>query len=299
MEARRVEVVARVRVRTQVRLGKDPSPWWAFLVVVGGVVTMLGTCGVFFFAAHACLLEMRCPPCSLAVVAQGFQKTTAIQTNQSKISKNKQVGTIQRQIGQVDEAVASFTDALSLDPDSSLALAGAGEAFLAQAHARTSEGLYTAAAQALRNGCAATRRFLSLETPPPTADGGGRGGIVAGGESAWKLLGDLYTYAHKLPPMCFEEEGGRQIARGGVVSGPGTKEAVLEQAVRAVLFTTAGYSAVDVVVVKRSAIRCLRGVLSALEMAGENGPVQLPNVLLVKNESLVAVAPIDCSTKFT
>lgn len=133
--------------------------------------------------------------------------------------------------------MASFTEALALDPDSTLALAGAGEAYLAQAHARTSEGLYTAAAKALRSGCGATRRLLARSAGG--ADGGSAGGgggdgrgSIAGGESAWKLLGDLYTYAHKLPPMCFEE-GGRQRGGGeGVVWGPGTKEAVLEQAVR-------------------------------------------------------------------
>lgn len=73
-----------------------------------------------------------------------------------------QVGMIQRQIGQVDEAVSSFNDALTLDPESILALEGSGEAYLAQAHARTSEGLYNAAAKALRNGRDATKRFLDL-----------------------------------------------------------------------------------------------------------------------------------------
>ncbi|CAN0309939.1 unnamed protein product, partial [Ectocarpus sp. 13 AM-2016] len=72
------------------------------------------------------------------------------------------VGTIQRQIGQVDEAVSSFNDALSLDPESILALEGSGEAYLAQAHARTSEGLYNAAAKALRNGRDAIMRFLDM-----------------------------------------------------------------------------------------------------------------------------------------
>ncbi|CAM9615837.1 unnamed protein product, partial [Hapterophycus canaliculatus] len=138
----------------------------------------------------------------------------------ARVRLRTQVGTIQRQIGQVDEAVASFSDALSLDPDSGLALAGAGEAYLAQAHARTSEGLYTAAAKALRSGCEATSRFLGRGAPDPAAsgaaDGGGSGsggggsvgaGLIAGAECAWKLLGDLYTYAHKLSPFCFEEEG--------------------------------------------------------------------------------------------
>lgn len=72
-----------------------------------------------------------------------------------------QVGTIQRQIGQVDEAVDSFTQALVLQPNSVLALEGAGEAYLAQAHARTSEGLYTAAFDALQKGCVVTRSLLA------------------------------------------------------------------------------------------------------------------------------------------
>ena len=73
-----------------------------------------------------------------------------------------QVGKIQRRLGQVDEAVDSFNEALAQDPTSLLALEGAGEAYLAQAHARTSEGLYTAALGALVKGCDATERFLDL-----------------------------------------------------------------------------------------------------------------------------------------
>lgn len=154
------------------------------------------------------------------------------------------MGTIQRQIGQVDEAVLSFEDALALNPESSLGLEGAGEAYLAQAHARTTEGLYTAAATALRNGCEATRRFLALVSPtaPAAAAGGGDDAAAAaaaaaavgdasrGGECALKLLGDLYTYAHKLPPMCFEAEGPRKGGAG--VFRAGTSEAAAEQAVR-------------------------------------------------------------------
>ncbi|CAM9704269.1 unnamed protein product [Scytosiphon promiscuus] len=168
----------------------------------------------------------------------------------ARVRVRTQVGTIQRQIGQVDEAVASFSEALSLDPLSSLSLTGAGEAFLAQAHARTSEGLYSAAAKALRNGCEVIRRFLarratdtntnatgaaaaSGDSSSGEGNGGGETGWAVGGDSAWKLLGDLHTYAHKLPPVCFEEEGDDgegHVARGAVVWGPGTKEAVLEQA---------------------------------------------------------------------
>lgn len=87
-----------------------------------------------------------------------------------------QVGTVQRQIGQVDEAVKSFTQALVLQPNSVLALEGAGEAYLAQAHARTSEGLYTAAFDALQMGCVVTRQFLvevdagDSREPSPTGE---------------------------------------------------------------------------------------------------------------------------------
>ena len=120
---------------------------------------------------------------------------------------------------------------------SGLALAGAGEAYLAQAHARTSEGLYTAAATALHRGCDTTRRFLD--------------GIGAGSEQeeeklfALKLLGDLHTYGHKLPPMVFKEEGtwgttnantdcgvdGGQ-GEGGSLRKLGTKEAASARLVR-------------------------------------------------------------------
>ncbi|CAM9753532.1 unnamed protein product, partial [Laminaria digitata] len=130
----------------------------------------------------------------------------------ARVRVKTQVGTIQRQIGQVDEAVQSFTDALQLDPKSGLALEGAGEAYLAQAHARTSEGLYTAAVTALRLGSDVTRRFLAADG---SGRGGGRGGRgVESKACALKLLGDLHTYGHKLPPMSFEGEGARE--RGGV-----------------------------------------------------------------------------------
>lgn len=128
-----------------------------------------------------------------------------------------QVGTIQRQIGQVDEAVNSFSDVLALDPNSRLALDGAGEAYLSQAHARTSEGLYTAAASALSKGCDVIRRYLSIQTlqnekgellRKEEGSSGAGEGKRAGEECAWKLLGDLYTYGHKLPAMSFLGAGG-------------------------------------------------------------------------------------------
>lgn len=43
-----------------------------------------------------------------------------------------QLGIIRRQIGQVDQAVESFTQALDLNEESGFALQGAGEAYLAQ-----------------------------------------------------------------------------------------------------------------------------------------------------------------------
>ncbi|CAM9761809.1 unnamed protein product [Ectocarpus sp. 12 AP-2014] len=166
----------------------------------------------------------------------------------ARVRVRTQVGTIQRQIGQVDEAVSSFNDALTLDPESILALEGSGEAYLAQAHARTSEGLYNAAAKALRNGRDAIKIFLDLAKPTTGkarsgegagagAPNGGRSAAAATAgsmECAWKLLGDLHTYAHKLPPMCFENEGSRErrggSAEGGSVLGLGTSRAAVEQA---------------------------------------------------------------------
>eukprot|EP00903_Cladosiphon_okamuranus_P012909 g12052.t2 len=151
----------------------------------------------------------------------------------ARVRVRTQVGTIQRQIGQVDEAVSSFEEALSLDPESSLALEGAGEAYLAQAHARTSEGLYTAATKALRNGCEVSRHFLANRSAAASsATSTASGTKAARGGCAWKLLGDLCTYAHKLPPMCFEGEGARKGQQGGERGACelGTKEAGEHQA---------------------------------------------------------------------
>ncbi|CAM9575061.1 unnamed protein product [Ectocarpus sp. 8 AP-2014] len=153
----------------------------------------------------------------------------------ARVRVRTQVGTIQRQIGQVDEAVSSFNDALTRDPESILALEGSGEAYLAQAHARTSEGLYNAAAKALRNGRDATKRFLDLSKATTAKGSSGEGAAAVSMECAWKLLGDLHTYAHKLPPMCFEDEGSREqrggSAEGGSVLGLGTSQAAVEHAV--------------------------------------------------------------------
>lgn len=119
-----------------------------------------------------------------------------------------QIGAIQRTIGQVDEAVESFNAALVVR-SSGLALAGAGEAYLSQAHARTSEGLYTAAVAALYKGCEMVRRFI-----PGIGDGVD---CVEEELFAMKLLGDLHTYGHKLPPVVFEGTQ-RRGGHGGEVA---------------------------------------------------------------------------------
>ncbi|CAN0151264.1 unnamed protein product, partial [Ectocarpus fasciculatus] len=199
----------------------------------------------------------------------------------ARVRVRTQVGTIQRQIGQVDEAVSSFNDALTLDPESILALEGSGEAYLAQAHARTSEGLYNAAAKALRNGRDATKRFLNLKATDRGSSGEGAGaGAPSGGgsaaaaaavsmECAWKLLGDLHTYAHKLPPMCFEDEGSREkkggSAEGGSVLGLGTSKAAVEQAA---LAKEGARNRVDFVAQGADAYRNLVQLLEARENDG-------------------------------
>lgn len=136
-----------------------------------------------------------------------------------------------------------------------------------QAHARTSEGFYTAAAAALRNGCHVMRRFLGIadkgndtvgdgsgsenkmgaaefeedtEAFSFKVDGGNRDGEKEGAantaenrrqhECAWKLLGDLYTYAHKLPPMCFVKDGAEGCGEERLVD-KSTADAVAAQQV--------------------------------------------------------------------
>ncbi|CAB1097731.1 unnamed protein product [Ectocarpus sp. CCAP 1310/34] len=205
----------------------------------------------------------------------------------ARVRVRTQVGTIQRQIGQVDEAVSSFNDALALDPESILALEGSGEAYLAQAHARTSEGLYTAAAKALRNGRDATKRFLDLAkaTTGNARSGEGAGAAPSGGRSAaaatalsmecaWKLLGDLQTYAHKLPPMCFENEGSRErrggSAEGGSVLVLGTSRAAVEQAA---LAKEGARNRLDFVAQGADAYRNLVQLLEAREKDQADGDV--------------------------
>jgi len=82
-----------------------------------------------------------------------------------------------------------------------------------------------------------TRRFLALlagASPPTKAAGATEGREGARGECAWKLLGDLHTYAHKLPPMCFEAEGARDGGGGeGGVLGLGSAAAAAQQALMA------------------------------------------------------------------
>lgn len=139
-----------------------------------------------------------------------------------------------------------------------------------QAHARTSEGFYTAAVAALRSGCHVMRRFLGIADQGNESVGDGsasddsvggadmerdtedfsfkrEGGSGDGGdgqkegaaykagsrrqhECAWKLLGDLYTYAHKLPPMCFVKDGAEGCGEERPVD-KGTADAVAAQQV--------------------------------------------------------------------
>lgn len=134
-----------------------------------------------------------------------------------------------------------------------------------KAHARTSEGFYTAAMGALRKGCDVTRLFLGITERPSTASGlmsgdsrdddigatdagegcagdtetflfgveggdDGDGRQRQGHECAWKLLGDLYTYGHKLPPMCFVDGDGCD-GRGERLLETGSAAAVAAQQV--------------------------------------------------------------------
>ncbi|CAM9853966.1 unnamed protein product [Discosporangium mesarthrocarpum] len=146
---------------------------------------------------------------------------TVVKDAVASVRVKTQVGTVQRQLGQVDEAVHSFEAALQLNPEHLMALEGLGETYLAQAHARTSEGLYTAAAAALLAGCSITRKFLDL-TIARTSSQGHRGSC------AWKLLGDLYTYGHKLPAFCFVTD--RSVGKDGEVEdGFGSTTAALRK----------------------------------------------------------------------
>lgn len=72
-------------------------------------------------------------------------------------------------------------------------------------------------------GCAGDTEAFSFRLE------GGKG--RQGHECAWKLLGDLYTYAHKLPPMCFVADGDGSDSRGERLLETGTKAAVAAQQV--------------------------------------------------------------------
>ncbi len=116
---------------------------------------------------------------------------------------------VHRDIGQVDEAVSVIESALAFDSCSPVALMGAGECYLAQAHARSMEGLYYTSYQSLLKGQHATKALLDgqqkLEVKHASK-------FV---QAAWKLLGDLYIYCHKLPPTCC---GGEGMGLGGCFS---------------------------------------------------------------------------------
>jgi tetratricopeptide (TPR) repeat protein len=106
------------------------------------------------------------------------------------------MGQAYREIGQVDEAVAALEAALLLAPADTLARTGTAAAALAQAHARTSEGLYGAAAECLRRGAAVAEAHLADTSSSSSSSS-------EGARTALKLLGDLRLYAHRLPPSCF------------------------------------------------------------------------------------------------
>ncbi len=111
------------------------------------------------------------------------------------------IARIHRDIGQVDEAVSVIESALAFDSCSPVALMGAGECYLAQAHARSMEGLYYASYQSLLKGQQAMKALLhgqqKLELKYASK-------FV---QAAWKLRGDLYIYCYKLPPTCCVGEG--------------------------------------------------------------------------------------------
>ncbi len=105
------------------------------------------------------------------------------------------------EIGQVDEAVSVIESALAFDSCNPVALMGAGECYLAQAHARSMEGLYYASYQSLQKGQRAMKALLDRQQELELKHGSK---LV---QAAWKLLGDLYIYCHKIPPSCCGGEG--------------------------------------------------------------------------------------------
>ncbi|KAG5190631.1 hypothetical protein JKP88DRAFT_352627 [Tribonema minus] len=120
-------------------------------------------------------------------------------------------GRAHREIGQVDEAAEALDRALALAPRDALARIGGAQAALARAHARATEGQNGAAADCLRRGAALAEAFLGAADGSGGSGGdgsGGDGGGGAGARTAWKLLGDLRVYAHRLPPGCFRSGNG-------------------------------------------------------------------------------------------
>ncbi len=112
------------------------------------------------------------------------------------------IARVHREIGQVDEAVSVIESALAFNFCNPVTLMGAGEYYLAQAHARSMEGLYYASYQSLQKGQQAMNALLADRQRELKLKHG-----LKFIQAAWKLLGDLYIYCHKLPPTCCGGEG--------------------------------------------------------------------------------------------
>ena len=71
-------------------------------------------------------------------------------------------------------------------------------------------GLYGAAAECLQQGVALCSPLVGSKSNIATGSA-----AAAGVRTAWKLLGDLHAYAHRLPPGCF----GGHVTHGEFVQG--------------------------------------------------------------------------------
>ncbi len=111
------------------------------------------------------------------------------------------IASVHCELGQVDEAVSVIESAIAFDSCNAVALMGAGECYLAQAHARSMEGLYYTSYQSLQQGQRAMKTLLDRQQELELKHGST---FV---QAAWKLLGDLYIYCHKIPPSCCGGEG--------------------------------------------------------------------------------------------
>jgi tetratricopeptide (TPR) repeat protein len=111
---------------------------------------------------------------------------------------------VYRGMGLVDDAMKHLTAALELgtdrmdDAQHAMILLGSAQARLAQCHARSCEGLYSAAAAALMAGINIADQLVTvLQCSLPLQH---RLDVT---DVVWKLLGDLKLYASRLPPSCF------------------------------------------------------------------------------------------------